>query len=181
MSRQKTELTAEQTEERKQRWWGPERNARRRARYRQDRIFREKTIQTVRDKYRKAREDAGAAVRQDDCRTNLGRLHLIGQLRELHAGGQPAAQALTFTVDELGEALTRNAQVLYRWISSDMFPAPTSQALNTRNRWQAVYTEAEARALLGVFGEHQMRSQYYRAFHTETRNRLCAAVVAARS
>jgi hypothetical protein len=181
MGRRKLEYTPEQIMERKQRWWGPDRNARRRERYRQDAQFRAQTVQKVRDKYRKEREDAGAAVRQDDCRTNLDRLHLIGQERELHAGGQPAVQALTFTVDELGEALTRNAQVLYRWISSGMFPTPAFKALNARNRWQAVYTEAEARALLGVFGEHQTRSQYYRAFHTETRDSLFAAVLAARS
>jgi hypothetical protein len=174
------DLTPEEMLARKHRWWGAERNARRRERYRQDREYREKTIQTVRSAYWRTRVEEGAPVRQDDCRANLESLNLIGQVRELRAGAQPMVQALTFTMDEAGEALTRNAQVLYRWIMADMLPGPVYEARNHRNRWQAVYTEPELRALLEVFGDHQTRSQYYRIFHTETRERLFAAVAAQR-
>lgn len=178
MGRKKIELTSEQIQERKQRWWGPERNARRRARYQQDCLFRERTIQTVRGSYRRQKEEHGVTVRQNDCRANLARLHEIGQLRTCSTSSD---KVLTFTIDEIAIALFRNTQVLYRWISSGMVPAPAAEALNGRNRWQTIYTQAEARALLETFGDHQARSQYYRTFHTETRNRLFAAVEAARS
>jgi hypothetical protein len=181
MGRKKKVLTPEELDARKKRWWGPERNARRRERYHQDTLFREKTIQTVRDKYRKTRAEEGLPVRQDDCRSNLDRLRMIGQVRELRVDAQRTVRALTFTVDEFGEALTRNAQVLYRWISADMLPGPVFEARNHRNRWQSVYTVQEVRAMIEVFGSHQEQSQYYRSFHTETRDKLFAASEVARA
>lgn len=114
----------------------------------------------------------------------LPTLPQLGQVRQIRVSGQDVkgrvVKKLTFTLDELATALGRNTQVLYRWLSDDMFPAPLYEALNARNRWQGVYTEDEVRALLQVFGKHQESSQYYRSFHEDTRRGLNEAVKAIR-
>lgn len=172
--------TPEQIAERKARWWGAERNAGRRARYRADSEYRDNAIRQVRASYSRSREAAGLPVRQDDCRENLPLLADIGQVRLVRGVGGNDTRGLCLTTDEMAKALGRNTQVVYRWITEGMLPGPVLVALNGRNRWQAVYNETEVRALLQVFGEHQQRSQYYKQFHVETRDRLFAAVQSAR-
>lgn len=181
MGRRKIELTPEQIAERKQRWWGPEHNARRREKYSSDPEYRHKTIQGVRARYLKDRESQGAEVRRDNCLDNLAALPTLGQIRELknHEGG--TTLALTFTKEEMAAALSRHPQVFYRWLQADLLPAPAHEARNPRNRWQAIYTEPEVQAVLQVFGAHQQVSQYYRVHHSDTRTRMFDAVMAART
>lgn len=176
MGRKKRVLTEAEVEERKQRWWGPERNARRRERYQKDGSYREKAIQQVRESYRRARLNEGLEVREDDCRKNIGLLPQIGQVREVRIDDERRVRRLTFTLDELAQAMCRNTQVVYRWIMTDMLPAPMFEARNQRNRWQSIYLEDEVLAILNVFGKHQETSQYYRAFHTDTKVAVLAAV-----
>lgn len=180
MGRKRKILTPEEQEERKQRWWGADRNARRRERYQQDKQYREKTIQQVREGYRRNRAEDGLDVREDDCIESLPKLPQIGQIREVRITDEQTVRLLTFTVDEVAVALTRNQQVLYRWIKADLLPPPAFEARNFRNRWQAVYTVPEVRAMIEVFSEHQKLSQYYRSYHEETRAKFFSAVLAAR-
>lgn len=180
MKRRKQPLTSEEIEKRKQLWWGPTRNARRRERYASDQAYREKAIKQVRETYRRTREAEGASVRQEDCRENLPKLFELGRVRTIRVSGQQvkdnAPKKLTFTLEELAKTLGRNTQVLYRWLSDDMIPAPLYEALNERNRWQGVYTEDEVTAIVQIFGKHQEISQYYRTFHENTRNSIHSAV-----
>lgn len=87
---------------------------------------------------------------------------------------------LTFTCDDLARAVSRNPQVIYRWMQAELLPPPIYKAKNHRNRWQEVYTVTEVRAIMNVFGEHQKTSQYYRSFHTDTRDAMFAVVKDAR-
>lgn len=176
MGRKKRVLTEAEVEERKRRWWGPERNARRRDRYQSDESYREKAIQQVRESYRRARISEGLPVREDDCRKNISLLPQIGQVRDVRIDDDHRVRRLTFTLDELAQSMCRNTQVVYRWIMTGMLPSPMFEARNQRNRWQSVYLEDEVTAILQVFGKHQETSQYYRAFHTETRDVMLATV-----
>jgi hypothetical protein len=175
MGRRKVELTQEQIEERRKRYWGPERNAKRRAQYHADDALKQRIIQTVRAGHRKRQEDAGVPVRNDDCRERISQLAKIACTRSVDLG-ETWVRMPCLTIEELGRAIGRNTQVLYRWINADMFPGPALPALNEHNRTQVVYSVGEVTALLEVFGAHQERSQYYKEKHTETRRALFDAV-----
>lgn len=181
MGRKKQVLSPQEIEERKNRWWGEDRNARRRERYQNDPAYRAKAITQVRTSYRKSREDAGLEVRDEDCRQNIKRIHEFGLIRELRVDEERTVRMLTFASKELARCLDRNPQVVYRWISSGLVPGPVNKARNTRNRWEQVYTPDEVRAIMNVFGEHQQTSQYFRSYHTETRDKMVAALEVVRT
>jgi len=180
MGRKKKVLSPEELEARKTKWWGPERNARRRERYQKDAEYRAKAIQQARDLYKRERLAEGSEAREEDCRINIPDLPQIGVVRELRVDDEHSVRMLTFTCDDLARAVSRNPQVIYRWMQAELLPTPIYKAKNHRNRWQEVYTVAEVRAIMGVFGEHQKTSQYYRSFHTDTRDLMVAAVKDAR-
>jgi hypothetical protein len=176
LGRKKLVLTEAQIEERKQRYWGPTRNAERRKRYATDSAYRETVQAQVKESYRKARVEAGLPVRTEDCRENIDLLDTIGDERPvvLKDGGEVGM--LTLTTKELATALDRNQQVLYRWYSADLLPRPAVAVKTPTNFNQPMYTGAEAEAMMQVFGRHQEDSQYYRKHHTETRKALFDAV-----
>ena len=173
MGRRRLELTPEEKEERKKRWWGEQRNARRRERYQLDKQYHEKTIRQVRAGYRRTRTEIGLAVRWGDCLGNIQKLSEIGQMRQVRRGTGHGYLLLTFTIAETAEALSRNPQVLYRWVKSRLLLPPVLEAYNSRNRWQKVYSEDEVRAIIKGFSAHQKNSQYFRLHHRETSNRIC--------
>jgi len=180
MGRNKKVLTPEEIADRKTRWWGEERNARRRERYQKDESYRQQTIQAVRSRYRVVREERGVEVRDDDAAENLAKLRIIGQVRDVSVGEDRSVRMLTFTMDELARAVDRNPQVIYRWRGGDLIPAPIFTGRNMRNRWQPIYVVQEVRAMVAVFSQHQKQSQYYRLVHTSTRERMFEAVRLAR-
>lgn len=181
MTKERVVLNDKEIEARKLKYWGPERNKERRDRYKNDAEHRAKVQQQVRESYRKTREENGLPVRQQDCRENIPLLVDTGEDRTvLLSSGEPITMS-TFTVHELGVALERNKQVLYRWFSADLFPRPVVCADTPRNANQPVYTYDEAVALLTAFGEHQEVSQYYRKYHTKTTEALFAAVAGVRA
>lgn len=171
MGRKRVVLTEEQKAARKAKYWGPDRNAKRRQKYAEDKEHREALIAREREKYRKTREEQGQSVRSEDCRENIGALKHLGALRVARFPDGSEVYTNTLTLEEFGKAIGRDVQVLYRWMGEEMFPRPTLLS-RIGNRDQAVFTETETTALLGVFGEHQERSQYYRNYHEETRQRL---------
>jgi hypothetical protein len=172
MARKRVVLTPAQIEERKRLYWGPERNAERRRRYREDPAYRAAVQQQVKESYRRARLEAGLPVRDADCRQNIDDLDNIGTERPLRLTNGETVDALTFTTEEMAKALGRNQQVLYRWYAADMFPRPAVLAETPTNRNQPVYTHDEAVALMQVFGQHQEESQYYRRHHDATARQL---------
>lgn len=179
MGRHKKSLSPEEIMERKLRWWGPDRNARRREKYQQDKEYRQRTIRQVRDSYRKNRTAEGSAVRSDSCEENISKLAEIGEVRDVVIADQ-SRRMLTFTVEQAAVAFGRNQQVLYRWFKSGLLPHPIIAVRNRRNRLQWVYVEAEMREMLVVFSAHQKLSQYYRSYHAETRSSIFAKVEAVR-
>ena len=169
------------TESKKDRYWGEERNARRRQRYQDDPTYRAEVLQRARQTQFDTRRAAGFEVSEgEDCRRNLPMLEASAQTRDIEQNGVARGSAKTVTTDELAQALNRDLQVLYRWMAKGMLPRPAFEARNARNRLQAVFTLAEAREIVTVFGEHQETSLYFRSTHIDTIRRINQAVAQAR-
>jgi hypothetical protein len=146
VGRKRVVLTLEEIAARKQKYWGPERNAKRRAKYAEDATHRASIIQQVRESYRAKRRQEGRTVREEDCRENIKALPYLGEIREVTAPDGQKFLALTLTVDELANALNRSPQVLYRWMGDGLLPEPLVAARNSRNREQRVYLAPEVGA-----------------------------------
>lgn len=170
------------TIDKREQYWGEERNRRRRQRYRTDSDYRKQVRQQTRATYRHLRQAQGKQVRDDDCSANLAVLESIGDYRDVRTkNGEDRVNHLTFTVEELAKVFNRNQQVLYRWFSAGMFPRPTAVAETPHNRNQPVFLAEEVEAAAREFAEHQKDSQYYRERHTKTRDNIFNAVNAARA
>lgn len=115
----------------------------------------------------------------ENCKSSLSQLGSF-DVREVLYNDQVIGPAKVVTAEELAGLLNRDPQVLYRWMGKNMLPRPVFEAVNDRNRKQAVYTIAEARAIIHVFSAHQEFSLYYRSTHTETIQKIYHAVAAAR-
>lgn len=180
-------------DDKKNRYWGKERNERRRQRYHADLEYRTKVQQQTRMTYRRLRDAEGKPARSDDCAENIPFLgHLapgcdpknpvyLGITRGVRMKDGSRKPMLTLTVEEMAKALNRNQQVLYRWFAADMFPRPKAMAETAHNQNQLVYLKSEAIAAMTEFSRHQNESQYYRERHTETRDRIFDAVDDARA
>jgi len=168
--------TAAEMEALKKRYWGPERNAARRARYHSDQTYRMNAIQQVRESARRAREEAGVDGRAEAYASNLANLASFGQVRQVHLGDNAWMAMLALTWGEFSTALGRNAQVIKRWVRAGMMPGPAVEARNARNRREPVYMLDEARALITVLAAHFQHSHYYREDHQDTRTRLFTAI-----
>lgn len=181
MGRRKKVFTEAEIAERKARWWGEDRNARRRERYANDPAYREKAVKQVRSNYERTKESKGIPSRSRNCLENLPRLTEIGSIREVQLADERTVRMLTFQVRELGDALERNGAVVGRWISANLMPAPIYKAKLPGGTKAAVYTVNEVRAIMEVFSEHQQISQYIRAHHTEFRDKVGAKLDAVRA
>lgn len=158
MGRHKEPRDEDKIEDQKSRWWGEERNKRRRERYHSDPNYREQRRQQARESYRRR----NSARVDEDCRENLGRLKEVGEYRTVQlAPGAEEQVLLTFNTKELAGLLNRNTNILYRWQSSGVLPKPVVP--NRDFGGIPVFTEPEVRALMEVFGNHQQVTQYLRA------------------
>lgn len=161
-------------------YWGEKRNERRRRRYEEDPQYRTAVRQRARRTQFAKRRDMGLDVREgENCRDNLTQL-LGFEKRGVYLGDTEVTTARALTAEDLAGLLNRDPQVLYRWMGKKMLPRPVFEAINDRNRRQAVYTEEEARAIINVFGKHQEASLYFRTTHTETIRSIHQAVAAVR-
>lgn len=167
-------MTDNITDEQKRRYWGPERNAERRKRYQEDASYRDDVRKQVRDSYVRSRIVQGLTVRDGDCRESIELLPDIGVERVVELSTGEDVDMLTFTTQELAKAFDRSQQVVYRWFRAELFPRPVVLARTPTNHAQPVYTHDEVAAFMEVFGQHQEDSQYYRKYHTETRDKLFA-------
>lgn len=182
MGRRQVELTEEQLKDQKERWFGEERNSRRRAAYANRPEVRTNLIAASRRSYRAKREADGASVRQDeDCRDRLPELASYGQMRDVTLDGK-IVMVRTFRAEEFAQVVGRSLNVVYRWFSRGLAPKPVLRCghayRDERGRIMPamVYVAAEVEAMVQVFGEHQKTSQYFRDVHTETQDRMRAAV-----
>ena len=174
MGRKKMVLSLLETVERKERYWGAARNAKRREAYRTDPEYRASVQQQVKESYRKSRMEKGYDVRNHDCRENITNLNKIGQKRFVTETTGETHEMLTLTPEEMARAFDRNSQVIYRWLSTNLFPPPGLMSYSHEKETTEegddrflVYGEQEAKALMHVFGKHQETSQYYRLVHTQ--------------
>jgi hypothetical protein len=137
-------------------------------------------LQRARTTQFETRRAQGLDVREgENCIASLARLPGFEQ-REFTLNGQVVGTGIVVTAEELASLLSRDPQVLYRWMGKGMLPRPVFEAKNERNRAQSVYSGGEARRIIEVFSEHQRHSLYYRSSHTETIQRINQAVAEAR-
>lgn len=149
------------------------RNARRRQRYAEDPQARERHRERNRLAYRQRR----SLKVQYAITTDPARYAAAGVVRQVTSPSCPGAR-LTFTVRELGRALgLPYVQLLHRWRRQGQLPGPVVTVARGRQR---VYLEPEVHGIAGVLAAHFARVAYYRRDHAETRERLFAAVGAAR-
>lgn len=181
MGRHKKVFTEEEIAERKARWWGEDRNARRRERYASDTAYREKAVQQVREHYERIKEAKGLPIRSRDCLENLDRLTEIGSIREVTLADERSVRMLTFQLKELATALDRNSNVVSRWVASRMIPPPIHHARLNGGTKARVYLVAEVRAIMEAFSEHQKTSQYIRSHHVEFHQSVAAKLAAVRA
>lgn len=174
MGRKKIVLSTEELAERKKRYWGEERNARRRQAYATDPQRRANLQQAARLAYRQQQEAEGQSVQFEDCRQNIPNLPQIGQVRVVRFPDGASLTTLSLTLEEFGLAIGRETKVVYRWLREGMFPRPALVSkIGTRD--QGVFSAIEATALLEAFAVHQQDYHYYRIEHVETTERLFAA------
>lgn len=145
-------LTPEQVQERKDRWWGHARNLRRRTRYKFDPNYREMVLGYVR---RQTNNPAVGTVKPpaevSDLRRILVELPSIGTVRTVFVG-EKTVRMLTFNRQEIAIIMSKSPNTIGRWIKENLFPAPRSKASTSApgpNRLH-VYTAPEVKAMLEV-------------------------------
>lgn len=148
-----------------------DRNARRRERYHNDPIYRQKIIEHERAKRERP---------TFDCRENLPKLATIGTVRNVGEEHEGRAE-LTFTIEEAARALGRTPKSLYKYFTKGLFPRPDHKVKGPTGMEQEAYTEEQMRALVNAFGVHQSQTPYYGTYHEETKNALFAAMQKATS
>ncbi len=151
-------------------WW-LERNARRRKRYATDPDYREQQVEKTREQYRKGRK----LVDRPTCLSNLSTILYFGEKRTVTVDEEVRLR-ITFTTEELANALNRNVEVIYRWFRKNMFPDPVVKLVEVDNQHGYVYTLTQVQKLVEVMGNHQGRTPYYRQDHTDTRAALFEAM-----
>lgn len=154
-------------------WW-QERNARRRKRYATDPDYREAQVEKTREQYRKGRK----LMARTSCLDNLSTILHFGEKRTVTVDEEVRLR-ITFTTEELANALNRNVEVIYRWFRKGMFPDPVIKLVEVDNQHGYVYTLPQMQKLVEVMGSHQQRTPYYRQDHTDTRAALFEAMDAA--
>ncbi len=179
MAKKEVDLRASREEWSK--WWGPDRNTRRRNRYADDKDYRQQAVQSTRDSYR--RRHGGNLMGQEDCRRNIANLSAIGQVRRVVLPSGLTKRMLTFSPQECADVVGRNIHVIYRWWTKELLPTPVlllyggPARCGVRNKF---YTKNEMIALCKVFGPHQMQTPYYRMDHTEVRDQIWLGIEAVR-
>ena len=154
-------------------------NAKRRDTYAKDEAYRQERQDTCRENYRRANHVGGK-----DCRAMLPMLKKLGNIRYIYVG-KKQVKALTFSYRELANALDYSLVAVYRMANDGRIPKAVSQVVYGESAaikpcGEFVYTEAEARAIINVLGQHQEKLLYYGARHTETKAAMLAAVKAVR-
>lgn len=151
------------------------RNRARRERYASDDQYREQVNDRNRENYRKEND-----VELRDCASNINLLDGMGTEREIVGTGDVI---LTFSAAEVAEVLDGySKQTVYRWLREGMLPPMDVTAIEIvkakkeRRAEIKVYSEAEMRVVVNIMSEHQQQLSYYTKKHTETQDKLYAAI-----
>lgn len=169
---------------RREKWFGEDRNKRRRERYHADPEYRRKAIQSARKQQRKR-----LSSEWTNCEENFALVESMGAMQKVLLPGGRIANLLTFSEQTVARLLGKvregknPGKSLSPWIRAGKWPEPVYRLVKTNGEPSSfrVYLEKEVRALMAVFSEHQRDTPYYHESHVETRNRLFAAVAQARA
>ena len=165
--------------------WGAAHNERRKEHYRNDPNYREAWLARARLTYRRNRE-----VALFTCLDRIASAEAYGAPRTVTINENIFVDRVCFTMGELADVLgDHKAPVVNRWRARDILPPPLATAQvwvvsdgRSGSYWQAqpVYLLEETVAMMGAIGEHQRTLCYLRTTHTETIEKIWAAVAAVR-
>ena len=165
--RNSPEQDAKMLAERKEKYWGPERNAKRREAYSSDPSYAEKQRTARRASHARS---SGKEPNQS-CIDNLKLVGTSGALRAIRAGSSAYVIGRVFTQSDAARMLDRQPQVIYRWQQRGIFPPPTL----VDDTGSTFYTDDEVSDFIIILGEHQLQTPHYRIDHVAVRDRLFAA------
>jgi len=130
-----------------------------RERYQNDTAFREHLKDYERTRYREQH-----AVNVRDCSSSLKRLTDFGEKRTVIDGSRRKT-IVTFSTDEIAEAIEYHPTRVRQWQGAGKFPKPKLQVEASK---LCVYTLKQARMIVSTMARHQETNQYLRDDHTET-------------
>jgi len=151
-------------------WW-IRRNARRRAKYALDASFRKRVNAQNRAEYKESngvRKNAALPISSlSDC----------GNKRNVVGSDGKTSLRVTLSIAEMAHALGGyHTVVLYRWIRTDRFPAPSTMVEEKGLAPYAVYSLEDAKKLVAVMAWHQSQKAYFHARDIETIQRLFSSI-----
>jgi hypothetical protein len=139
----------------------------RRQRYKTEASYRESAKAMSRRTYRRK-----AGVELSTC---LHSLEFISSIAEDHRvkypdGSEHVIPAIT--TPNLAKLLQKLYQTVWRWIKSEMIPAPIITSLAWPSKPFFVFHVEEARALVEIIGEHEKTTRYFRKDHRDVVMRI---------
>lgn len=155
--------------ERKEKYWGAEHNAKRRAKYNADPARAEQVKAQRRESYRRSNEVDPSTMQS--CLSNVGNVASSGSTRAVQYAGSKFVIGRVFTQTDVAALMGRQPQVIYRWHQRGIFPSPVLTD-DTGNRF---YADEEVTRFVIIMGEHQNETPHYRTDHDAVRARLFAA------
>lgn len=176
MGRPKKVLTEAEKEAQKARWFGSERNERRRQKYLEDKDFREKEKARARVV---SREPGPPSA--DNPLTNITRLSSFGTMREVVTPAGETRSMVCMTTQELAKVLFRTVHILYRWRQQGKWPKSVLVTKVEGGTGTDVYSVPEVKAMVRVIGEHLTKTPYFHNTHTDTAKALSEAAEAVRN
>ena len=184
MGRKAVIVNPDEQQARQQRWFGEDRNKRRRERYAADAEYRKKAIASARKQQRKRLSSEWV-----NCEENFPLVTQMGKEDKVMLPGGRIALRLTYSEQTVARLLGKikdgraPGKSLSPWIRTGKWPEPIYRLVKTNGEASSfrVYLEEEVRALMMVFSAHQKDTPYYHESHLETRDKLFAAVANARA
>jgi len=176
MGRPRKVLSQDEIEARKQRWFGQERNARRRQKYAEDKGFRERE----RSRVLVANRNPEAVPDRPDPKEVLANVRARAVRRDVIFPDGTTRKRMVLTTEELAEAIGRKVHILYRWRQVGKWPHGILHIRSRTGNPKQVYSLEEARAMVGVLTTQLGGALYYHSSRQEVRNMLFAAVAEVR-
>lgn len=167
------------TPQQKNKYYGEDRNRRRRERYAQDNEYRSKVLNGNRDSYYSR---TGREARAIPTRKSLKRFVVSKNVRRLTKGPLLGDLRVIRRLDLVG-CLHISTTTISRWVREGLFPdaelyeylREDDGSIKTLTR-NGHYTEEEAAALLQVYAEHVRNHGRYTPEHVETKDKFFSAI-----
>lgn len=176
MGRVKMELSDDQVQERKDRWWGEQRNARRRQRYKDDPEYRERVTRGIHKNLVKKRGIPSTFTHLGKVKDKIAK---YGQVRKVTLPDGSKTDMLVLTTEEVANLFDRDLNAIYRWRNSGKFPEGVMTCVSGKLTVQ-VYSVPEIKAIVGVLREHFRDNFCYHSVHFKTKEAVVKAVTEVR-